>query len=101
MFKIGSIKEIKYDEEEDDFYILANKYEEKLGFFIIRIDAKDPEGDNLFLAKWKNKLDIANASLNVLRHQDSDGNMFKELIIAYKSININTYNVTVMDISNK
>lgn len=38
-FSIGSIKEIKYDEEEDDFYILANKFEEKLGFFIIRINA--------------------------------------------------------------
>lgn len=67
-FKIGSIKEIKYDEEEDDFYILANKYQEKLGFFIIRVDAKEPESDNMFLTKWKNKLDIGDASLNVLRH---------------------------------
>jgi len=25
-FNIGAIKEIKYDREEDDFYILANKY---------------------------------------------------------------------------
>ena len=52
------------------------------------------------MAKWKNKLDIGDATLNVLRHQDKNGKWFKELIIAYKSININTYNVTVMDISN-
>tara|TARA_B110000285_G_scaffold78424_1_gene90297 strand:+ start:2111 stop:2329 length:219 start_codon:yes stop_codon:yes gene_type:complete len=72
-----------------------------LGFFIIRIDAKDPKADYMFLTKWKNKLDIGDASLNVLRHEDIHGHEFKELIISYKSININTYNVTVMDISNK
>ena len=55
----------------------------------------------MFLTKWKNKLDIGDASLNVLRHEDILGHEFKELIISYKSININTYNVTVMDISNK
>jgi hypothetical protein len=80
---------------------LANKYEEKLGFFIIRIDAKDPTSDYMFLTKWKNKLDIGDASLNLLRHESRDGKEFKELIISYKSININTYNVTVMDIHNK
>jgi hypothetical protein len=25
-FEIGALKEIKYDREEDDFYILANKF---------------------------------------------------------------------------
>lgn len=101
-FSIGALKEIIYDREEDDFYILANKFEEKLGFFIIRIDAKEPLKDALFLTKWKNKLDIGDASLNVLRHSNKDNTQhYKELIIAYKTININTYNVTVMDIHDK
>jgi hypothetical protein len=101
-YKIGAIKEIIYDELEDDFYIMANKYEEKLGFFIIRIDARRPREEYLFLTKWKNKLDIGDASLNVLRHSTQDGSRnFKELIISFKSININTYNVIVMDIHNK
>mgnify|MGYP001399871036 CR=1 FL=1 len=71
-FEIGAIKEIIYDRDEDDFYILANKYQEKLGFFIIRLDAKDPLKDSMFLTKWKNKLDIGDASLNVLRHSNKD-----------------------------
>ena len=38
----------------------------------------------------------------MLRHSNKDGTkIFKELIISYKTININTYNVTVMDIHDK
>ena len=81
------------------FYILANKFEEKLGFFIIRMQAKDP-ADFRFLTKWKNKLDIGDANIFVLRHANRDKSQFyKELVISYKTIYINTYNVTVMDIS--
>ena len=38
-FSIGKIKEIIHDEEDSKFYILANIYEEKLGFFILQIDS--------------------------------------------------------------
>jgi hypothetical protein len=103
-FEIGCMKEIIYDHEDSVFYILANKFQEKLGFFIIRMNKdidKNPD-DFAFLTKWKNKLDIGNASIFVLRHgtKNKDKN-FKELVISYKTIYINTYNVTIMDISNK
>lgn len=65
------MKEIIYDHEDSVFYILANKYEEKLGFFIIRMQAKDP-ADHRFLTKWKNKLDIGDANIFVLRHSNRD-----------------------------
>tara|TARA_B110000285_G_C15126167_1_gene620389 strand:- start:1494 stop:1925 length:432 start_codon:yes stop_codon:yes gene_type:complete len=99
LYNIGSMKEIIYDQEDSVFYILANKFEEKLGFFIIRMQAKDP-ADFRFLTKWKNKLDIGDANIFVLRHANRDKSQFyKELVISYKTIYINTYNVTVMDIS--
>ena len=41
-YNIGCMKEIIYDNEDAVFYILANKFEEKLGFFIIRVNEKDP-----------------------------------------------------------
>lgn len=52
-----------------------------------------------FVIKLKHKLDIQDASIYVLRHQ-SNGKNYKDLIIAYKMIYMNTYNVNVVDISN-
>jgi hypothetical protein len=46
--------------------------------------------------KWKNKLDIADADIAVVRNEDKK---FKELVVSYKTIFINTYNVKVIDIS--
>lgn len=42
LYEIGCMKEIIYDPEDSVFYILANKFEEKLGFFIIRMSETDP-----------------------------------------------------------
>ena len=66
-FNIGNIKEIIHDEEDHVFYILANKFDEKLGFFIIRMDEHDPVNDFKFLTKYKNKLDIGDCKLFVMR----------------------------------
>ena len=49
-----------------------------------------------FFLKFKNKLDISNADLTILRNTEKN---YKELVISYKTIFINTYNVKVMDIS--
>ena len=46
--------------------------------------------------KYKNKLDIADADIAVMRNEKKK---LKELVVSYKSININTYNVYVVDIS--
>ena len=40
-----------------------------------------------FILKWKNKLDIADADVNIIR----EGSSFKELVISYKTIFMNTY----------
>lgn len=93
-FDISSIKEVIYDAEEKDYYILSNKYEEKLGFFVLKMNEENSENSK-FLMKWKNKLDIADTNIYVLRNKEG----LKELIVSYKTIFINTYNVIVMDIS--
>jgi len=46
--------------------------------------------------KLKNKLDISDANIFVLRNPVK---MYKELILSYKTIYLNTYNITVLDIS--
>lgn len=89
------IKEIIYDSEDHHYYILSNKFEEKLGFYVVRINEQDPYQIK-YLIKWKNKLDIGDTNIFLLRSLDKG---LKELIISYKTIFINTYNVICMDIS--
>lgn len=94
---MSNIKEIIYDEEDRLFYFLSNKFEEKLGFFVFSINEQDPL-DYRFFIKYKNKLDIGDADIYILR---SKKNRLKEIVISYKTIFINTFNVIVMDISTK
>ena len=94
-YQIASIKSVIYDQEEKFYYILSNKFEEKLGFFVIKVSEKDPS-DKRFLIKWKNKLDIGDPNIYVLRNKEKG---LKELIVSYKTIFINTYTVICKDLS--
>jgi hypothetical protein len=94
-YSVSAIKEIIYDYEDQEFYILANKLEGLLGFFVFTICEKDPYSSKFYI-KYKNKLDIGDTNINVLRDPE---NRVKELVISYKTIYINTYNVIVIDIS--
>ena len=55
------------------------------------MSAVDPE-DYSFMIKWKNKLDIGDANIHILRKDN-----LKEVIISFKQIYINTYNIISMD----
>lgn len=74
---------------------MANKFDEKLGFFLIKMHESKVD-EFKFLTKYKNKLDIGDANVSVLR---DNKNKYKELVISYKTIYINTYNVHIMDIT--
>ena len=97
LYKVSSIKEIIYDEEDRLFYFLSNKFDEKLGFFVFSINEMDPY-DSRFFIKYKNKLDIGDADIYILRSKQC---RLKEIVISYKTIYINTFNILVMDISSK
>ena len=62
---------------------------------MIRVSEEDPS-DYQFLIKWTNKLDIGDPNLYILKNEEKG---HKELIVSYKSIFINTYNVMCLDIS--
>lgn len=94
---MSAIKEIIYDYEDGVFYILSNKLEEKLGFFVFTLQEEDPYQAKFYI-KYKNKLDIGDTDISVLRNVKQG---VKELIISYKTIYINTYNIIVLDISDK
>lgn len=54
---------------------------------------------------WRHKLDIGDANIFILRGNDgkigADGGQgqYKELVVGYKTVYINTYNVSVTDLS--
>ena len=97
LYNISNIKEMIYENSDKQFYLLTNSYQEKIGLFLIRFDLNDPKIFK-FILKWKNKLDIADANLFIIKMKNSN---YRELIVSYKTIYINTYNVKVVDISTK
>ena len=97
LFGISNIKEIIHDDEDRSFYLLVNKYKEKLGLFLIKFNEHNPS-ESTFFFKWKNKLDISDADIAVVRNKDSH---YKELLVSYKTIYVNTFNVMLVDISSE
>ena len=95
LYNIGNICEIIHDCEEKCFYMLVNKYQEKLGIHLIQFDEEDPCSYKFFLTFF-NKLDIGNANINIIKNVEKG---YKELLISYKTIYMNTYTVQVIDIS--
>lgn len=92
---IKRVKSVAYDAEEGAFYIMCNWFAEKLGFYVVKVDPMiDLEGK--FLVKWKNRLDMDDAYVSILRDAISG---LKELVIAFKIIYENIYSIFVLDIS--
>ena len=75
--------------------MISNTYKEKLGLFIIKMAANDPYKAK-FIIKWMNKLDIGNTTIDFLRDPE---NGIKEMILSFKMIYINVYNVIVFDVT--
>lgn len=49
--KISSIKDIIFDEDGTDFYIMCNQHIEKIGLYLIRFNLKNLN-DHEFLLRW-------------------------------------------------
>ena len=91
LFNISKIKCVIYDEESENFYLMCNKKEETLGFFLIKFSRSDPK-NFLFITMVRHNLDIDNVNMFISRGK-RNGEIFKELIIGYKTIFINIYTV--------
>ena len=97
-YKVGDIRSVVYVEQVGKFYMLANKCQGMLGYYLMEIDGLDPCNEEpLLLINWKSKLDIGDASMFTINHKDRG----RYLVLSYKSIYINTYNVLVISLKNK
>ena len=98
LFNVTRIQTITFDEEDELFYFLANKKNGIIGFYLIKFDMMNPR-DFTYMTMWRHKLDIGDANINILRGYHEQIGNFKELIVGYKTININTYTLVVFDMS--
>jgi len=56
--------------------------------------------DYKFITMWKHKLDIDDCCISILRGVDKrTGTNYKEMIIGYKTANINVYTLIVQDMT--
>ena len=67
LYNISAIKEITHDEEDQTFYILCNRYQEKLGLFLIRFDEKRPQ-KHKFILKIHTGLEISDADVSAIHY---------------------------------
>jgi hypothetical protein len=93
-FGIGLIKNIKFESETREFYLLCNREGTKLGFFVLRFNEKDVK-EYKFLIKYTNKLDIGDVEMFLNYRTETS----REMIIGYKTIYINLYSIMVLDIT--
>jgi hypothetical protein len=104
-----AMREIEYEVRENiaaiqsviisdtHFYIISNKKNRVLGYYLFSIDISNPHGPARYLINWPNKLDIGNVGLDFMKEKLADGSVCDSIVVSYKMIGINTYNVFVID----
>jgi hypothetical protein len=97
LFEVSDIRSIVYDSDDDKFYLIANRLRGTIGFYLLRFDAQDPSKFE-FLTSWKQNLDIENVNMNISRGVEKNGCPYRELVISYKTIFINTYTVVTQNL---
>lgn len=98
LFGVSDIRSIVFDHDDNVFYMIANRKAGVIGFYLIRFDAENPLSFD-FLTTWKHNLDIDDVNIHISRGSNPDGSQFKEMIISYKTIFINTFTVVTKDLS--
>jgi len=94
--EIGQIENILCD--DDHFYIMANKKEGRLGYYLLYHPIDQPMNTD-YLIRWGNKLDIGDCDLQLMEEKDyKTGKMERSIVVSFKSIGINTYNVLVISL---
>ena len=100
VFNITQIVSLLYDYEDDCFYILSNKEGESIGIFLTKFYASEP-GKYRFITMWRHLLEVSDAYMEISKGIDSHGAWYKELIVGFKTIFINTYTIIVQELSKK
>lgn len=69
--KVAEIESVASD--QNYFYCVSNKRDEKLGLFLFMIDIENPDKPAEYLLHWQNKLNIGNVDVAFMREHAKDG----------------------------
>ena len=64
---IEGIRTVRFNEDDEYFYIMCNRYHGILGFIVLKIHSKPPF-KRTFIIKWKNKLDVNDTSMYLCKN---------------------------------
>ena len=95
--EIANITNILYGDNK--FYLMCNRRFGKIGYFLFSIDCEDPEADGEYFINWSNKLDIADCDMALMTNNITRKK--SDVVVSYKNIGINTFNVFVFDLVTK
>jgi hypothetical protein len=97
LFGVQGIKSVIYDREDEAFYLLCNKMNGALGLYLIMFEERQPENHKI-ITSWRHNLSIGDTCIYISRGLDKDNKAYKELICGFKTIYINTFTTTVLDL---
>ena len=100
---------------------MANKKNEMLGYYLFDVNINNPIEESRYLINWNNKLNISDVDMHILEEDinedinkhvsksyvnatldDYEANRGEEsIVVSYKAIGINTYNVFVIDLKTR
>ena len=98
LYRISLVLSLLYDPEDECFYILANKEGDSIGIYLVKFYVNHP-GKFKFITMWRHLLDIGDAYMAISKGVDNHSSWYKELIVGFKTIYINTYNINVIDLA--
>lgn len=85
----------------DKFYVMANKKYGKFGFYMFAIEIDDPDAyEYVYLMNRVNGLAIADCDMFFMKNNGGESRN-DQMVISYKSIGINTFNIFVFDLMTK
>jgi hypothetical protein len=98
--EIGAIRNILANETH--FFVLANKKNLKLGYYLFSIEINNPHKESEYLINWNNKLDVGDVDMQIMSETNKTTGILEQfIVVSYKCIGINTFNVFVIDLQTK
>jgi len=80
---------------------MANKRDQKLGYYLLFHPVAHPM-ETTYLLSWSNKLDIGDCDLHLMEEKDpKKGLLERSIVVSFKSIGINTFNVLVISLESR
>lgn len=90
-YGFGDIKSVAF--YQGKFYILANKMNRKIGYFLLELDEDLFGGPSSSkcktIVKWVHKLNIGDGSIDFMTNNDNEGKTKFQMVVGFKTVYCN------------